>query len=99
VEKVQFVDTSLAKLPRARHTARYDVHVVYEKKIDATAERERLRKELDKIEREITNLQRQLSNPQFLAKAPTKVVDGMRKRAQDLEVLREKTRRKLDGLN
>ncbi len=66
------------------------MHVVYEKKIDVAAERERLKKELEQIEKEIANGQRQLANEQFLAKAPAQVVEGMRKRAQELEVLREK---------
>jgi valyl-tRNA synthetase len=98
-EKVTFVEDSLAKLRGARSTARFDVHVVYEKKIDVAAERDRLRKELDQIEREIGNGQRQLSNQQFLAKAPAKVVEGMRARAQELAVLLEKTQSKLDELN
>ena len=72
---------SLSKLSGARSTARFDVHVVYEKKIDVAAERERLKKELEQIEKEIGNGQRQLSNEQFLAKAPAKVVEGMRARA------------------
>jgi valyl-tRNA synthetase len=75
----------------ARSTARFDVHVVYEKKIDVAAECERLKKELEKIEREIANGQRQLSNEQFLAKAPAKVVEGLKARAEELKVLREKT--------
>ena len=70
-------------------------HVVYEKKIDIAAERERLRKELEQIEKEIGNGQRQLSNEQFLAKAPAKVIDGMRARAQELSVLREKAQSKM----
>ncbi len=98
VEKIDFVETSLAKLPGARHTARFDVHVIYEKKIDVAAERERLKKELDKIEKEIANGQRQLSNEGFLAKAPAHVVDGLRKRAAELQVLREKANSKLDEL-
>jgi valyl-tRNA synthetase len=75
------------------------VHVVYEKKIDIAAERERLRKELEQIEKEMGNGQRQLSNQQFLAKAPAKVVDGMRARAQELAVLRKKAQSKLEELN
>ncbi|HEX7679253.1 MAG TPA: valine--tRNA ligase, partial [Thermoanaerobaculia bacterium] len=47
VEQVNFVETSRAKLPGARSTARFDVHVVYERKIDVAAERERLTKELE----------------------------------------------------
>jgi valyl-tRNA synthetase len=98
VEHLAFVQNSLANLPGARSTARFDVHVVYEKKIDLGAERERLKKELEQIEKEIANGQRQLSNEQFLAKAPAKVVDGMKKRAQELAVMQEKTKGKLEEL-
>jgi valyl-tRNA synthetase len=90
VESITFVESSLAKIAGARSTARFDVHVVYEKKIDVVAERERLKKDLEKIEKEIGNGQRQLSNEQFLAKAPAKVVEGLRARAEELQVLREK---------
>jgi valyl-tRNA synthetase len=98
VESVTFAHESIAKLSGARHTARFDVHIVYEKKIDSAAERERLKKELEQIEKEIANGQRQLRNEQFLAKAPAKVVEGLRKRQADLEVLRTKIRNKLDEL-
>ncbi|MGC2248514.1 MAG: valine--tRNA ligase [Terriglobales bacterium] len=90
VESIKFVQSSLAKVAGARSTARFDVHVVYEKKIDVAAERERLKKELEKIEKEIANGQRQLGNEQFLEKAPAKVVEGLRTRAEELKVLREK---------
>ena len=98
VDKIDFVDGSLAKLPGARHTARFEVHVIYERKIDVAAERERLIKELEKIEREIANGRRQLSNEQFLAKAPAKVVEGLRSRSQELQILQEKTKSKLQEL-
>jgi valyl-tRNA synthetase len=98
VEKVAFVENSLAKLAGARHTARFDIYVVYEKKIDVAAERERLTKDLAQIEKEFANGQRQLGNEQFLAKAPAKVVEGIRKRAQELTVLREKAESKLNDL-
>src|SRR5208282_4259040 len=98
VEKIAFVDASLAKQAGARSTARFDVHVVYERKIDIAAERERLTKELEKIEKEFANNQRQLSNEQFLAKAPEKVIEGLRRRALELAALREKIRNQLDEL-
>ena len=41
VRRLTFVEKSLAKLAGARSTARFDVHVVYERKIDVAAERER----------------------------------------------------------
>jgi len=71
------------------------VHVVYEKKIDVAAECQRLIKELEKIEKDIANGARQLSNEGFLAKAPAKVVEGLRARAEELKVLREKTMAKM----
>ncbi|HZE26502.1 MAG TPA: valine--tRNA ligase, partial [Terriglobales bacterium] len=98
VEQIAFIDASLAKLPGARHTARFDVHVVYEQKIDLPAECERLKKDLEKMEKEITNGDRQLSNQGFLAKAPANVVEGLRKRRQELELLRAKARSKRDEL-
>jgi valyl-tRNA synthetase len=73
--------------------------VIYEKKIDAAAERERLRKELEKSEKEIANLQKQLGNEQFLAKAPSHVIENMRRRLQELEILREKLKDQQDGLS
>jgi valyl-tRNA synthetase len=99
VEKIAFVDGSLAKQAGARSTARFDVHVVYARKIDVAAERERLNKELEKLEKEFGNNQRQLSNEQFLAKAPEKVVEGLRRRAQELIGLREKIRSQLSELS
>jgi valyl-tRNA synthetase len=99
VEKITFVDGSLAKQAGARSTARFDVHVVYERKIDVAAERERLKKELEKVEKEYANNQRQLGNEQFLAKAPPKVVEGLRRREQELVSLRDKIKRQLDELD
>ena len=98
VERITFVGNSLANLPGARSTSRFDVHAIYEKKIDVAAERERLTKELEKIEKEQANGQRQLSNEQFLAKAPAKVVEGLKTRAEELRMLREKTLSKLKEL-
>jgi valyl-tRNA synthetase len=98
VEKITFVETSLANRPGARGTARFDVHVLYERKIDVAAECERLKKELEKIERELTNNLKQLGNDRFLAKAPEKVVEGLRRRGQELIVLQEKTKSKLKEL-
>ena len=99
VEKITFVEGSLANRAGARGTARFDVHVIYERKIDVAAEGERLKKELEKIEKELANNQKQLGNEQFLAKAPEKVVEGLRRRGQELVVLQEKTKSKLAELN
>jgi valyl-tRNA synthetase len=98
VSGVTFVKESLAKLAGARHTSRFDVHVVYERPVDVAVEREKLRKELERIEKEMANGERQLGNEQFLAKAPAAVVEGIRKKMAESEVLREKTRSKLEEL-
>jgi valyl-tRNA synthetase len=99
VEKVTFVEGSLGKQAGWRSTARFDVHVIYERKIDVAAERERLHKELEKLEKEYANNQRQLSNEQFLAKAPPKVVAGLRMREKELIALIDKMKKQLEGLN
>ena len=72
--------------------------MVYERKIDVEAERQRLAKELEAIKKELESSQRQLGDVEFLSKAPSQVVEGRRKRAQELIVLREKIRKGLDDL-
>jgi len=98
VESIRFVESSLANLASARHTSRFDVHLIYERKIDVAAECERLKKELEKIEKGISSGQRQLGNEQFLAKAPANVVENLRKQQQELAVLQAKTLSKLTEL-
>jgi valyl-tRNA synthetase len=98
VEKIAFVESSLAKVAGARSTARFDVHVVYERKIDVASECERLKKELEKLDKGIGSGQRQLGNENFLAKAPQNVVENLRKQQLELAVLREKTVSKLREL-
>jgi valyl-tRNA synthetase len=98
VNGIEFVEESLAKATGARSTARFDVRVVYEKKMDVTAERERLSKDLARVEKQIENAERQLGNEQFLAKAPPKVVEGLKKQLQELKVMQAKTRAASDEL-
>ena len=98
VEGIRFAEISLAKLAGVRSTARFDVHVIYERKIDVAAECERLKKEMEKTEKEFANNQKQLGNQQFLARAPANVVEGLRRRAAELGVLRGKSKSKLDEL-
>ncbi len=99
VESVEFAEKPLSsELSGVRNTARFDVHIVYEKKIDVAAERDRLTKELERMEKEMANGQRQLGNEQFLVKAPAQVVEGIRKRLGELQILREKTQNQLEQL-
>jgi valyl-tRNA synthetase len=98
VEKITFVEHSLVKLPGARSTARFDVHVVYERTVDVASECERLKKELERLEKVIGTNQKQLDNPQFVGRAPQNVVEGVRKQQLELGILRDKTASKLKEL-
>jgi len=98
VDSITFVDQSLAKAAGARSTARFDVRVLYERKIDVAAERDRLGKELAKLTQELTRATRQLSNEAFLSKAPRQVVEGLRKRKAEVELLVQKTNEALGEL-
>ena len=51
---------------------------MYEQKIDVAAERERLTKEIAKFEKSSAMPNGSLGNSDFLAKAPAKVVEGIR---------------------
>jgi valyl-tRNA synthetase len=99
VEKITLVESSLANLPGARSTSRFDVHAIYEKKIDVAAERERLTKELEKIEKQLAGAKTRLGDEQFLSKAPAHVVDGLRKQVEELTILREKIAAKMKELS
>ncbi|MGZ4874677.1 MAG: class I tRNA ligase family protein, partial [Candidatus Angelobacter sp.] len=90
VDGIEFVEASLAQMPGARSTTKFEVALVYEQKIDVAAESERLTKELAKLENELANANRQLGNQQFLAKAPPPVVEGIRRRQEELHALIEK---------
>ncbi len=99
VEGISFVGESLAKAAGARSTSRFDVRVIYERKIDVGAERERLSKELAKLTQELTRATGQLNNEAFLSKAPANVVEGLKKRKAEVEMLIEKIKSALDELD
>ncbi len=98
VSGINFAGSSLAKLQGARHTSRFDVHVIYQRFVDTAAECERLKKDLEKFEKGLAGGQKQLGNEGFLAKAPAHVVDGLRKQQQELAVLKDKTLSKMKEL-
>jgi len=98
VSEIQQVPEATARQAPARSTARFDVRVIYERKIDKAAERERLEKELEKLEKQRDNGQVKLNDPQFSAKAPAKVVDGLRRQVEEANLLIEKIKNKLREL-
>jgi valyl-tRNA synthetase len=74
-----------------RVTANFTVGLTYEKQIDIAAERERLQKKLEQLEKRIGNSDRQLQNAEFLARAPEKIVTGLKKQAAEDTLLRQET--------
>ena len=72
--------------------------MIYERKIDAAAERERLKKELTKLTQELARGTAQLNNEAFLSKAPANVVEGLKRRKAEVEMLVEKANAALGEL-
>jgi valyl-tRNA synthetase len=97
VSEARFVDAISAGL--AKHsTPGFDVAVVYERKIDVAAERERKKKEREKLDKDIANAERQLNNPGFTAKAPPHIVEGLKKQLDENRRLRDRLDDDLDKL-
>jgi len=97
VSEVRFVEQIAAGLSK-HSTAVLDVAVVYEKKIDVPAERERLTKDIAKYEKGLAAAERQLGNEGFLAKAPAHVVEGLKKQAAETRLLLDKAQAALAAL-
>jgi len=97
VSEIRFVDEITAGLSK-HHTPAFDVAVVYEKKIDVAADRERLTKEIAKLEKGLATAERQLGNESFLAKAPAHVVEGLKKQEAETRLLLEKAQAALESL-
>ncbi|HTV82315.1 MAG TPA: valine--tRNA ligase [Acidobacteriaceae bacterium] len=89
---------TMAEGAGVRSTPQFDVQVIYEKKIDTSAESERLTKELAKQEKVLASAEKQLRNPAFLAKAPEHIVEGLKKQQAETRLLIEKTRKALEEL-
>jgi valyl-tRNA synthetase len=110
IDRDPIIIQRLAKMNNVRHVDRFsegllkysnpnfDVAVVYQKTIDAAAERERRKKEIAQYEKNIANAERQLGNEGFLAKAPAHVVEGLKKQLAENRMLLQKARVALDAL-
>jgi valyl-tRNA synthetase len=83
----------------ARSTPSFDVAVIYERQIDIPAERERLTKDLAKYENGLQAAERQLGNEAFTAKAPSHIIEGLRKQASETRILHDKTTAALAALD
>ena len=97
VSEVRFVPQITDGLSK-HSTFNFDVAVVYERKLDVPAERERLTKDIAKYEKGLAAAERQLGNEGFLAKAPAQVVEGLKKQHAETLLLLEKAKAALAAL-
>ncbi len=82
----------------ARNDAAWTLDVTYEKQIDVPAERDRLTKEIARLEKGLASADRQLGNDAFLAKAPSNVVEGLKKQQAETRQLLDKAQAALAAL-
>ena len=66
--------------------------------VDATAEKQRLAKELEKINQHIAATETRLANPAFTGKAPPAVIEGAKKQLAELQAKRTELERLLKAL-
>lgn len=97
VSEVRLVDGISAGLS-THHATTFDLGIVYERKVDVTAQRERLMKEIEKREKQHAADERQLNDPVFLRNAPVHIVEGKRKLTAENLALLEKARAALKAL-
>ena len=60
-----------------RSTAQFDVRIAYSDTVDATAEKARLKKEIEGLEKAIASKERQLGDETFRSRAPEKIIKGL----------------------
>jgi valyl-tRNA synthetase len=82
----------------ARSTPTFDVAVLYERQIDVPVERERLTKDLAKFNKGLEAADKQLNNEGFIARAPARIVDGLKKQHAETLALKQKAQAALDSL-
>jgi valyl-tRNA synthetase len=87
--KLEFKAEAAPKAPVMRSTAELDL-VLEVPKSQEEAQGKRVAKELEQLDKNIASLDRQLGDEAFLAKAPEKVVDGMRAKLAAYKAQRDK---------
>jgi valyl-tRNA synthetase len=97
VSEIEFSQVPLTGA-NIRSSLETDVQVVYERTIDVPAERERLTKDIAKYEKGLIAAERQLGNESFLSRAPSNIVDGLKKQEAETRLLLEKAKAALAAL-
>ena len=66
--------------------------------IDVAAERQRLRKDIDKIEADVVKIDAKLGNADFVQRAPEEVIEENRERRTEAVARADKLRNAIDRL-
>jgi valyl-tRNA synthetase len=66
-----------AKSGAVRSTATFDVRIAYSDTVDATAEKTRLKKDVEGLQKAIASKERQLGDETFRGRAPEKIIKGL----------------------
>jgi len=82
----------------ARSTTTFDVAIIYNRQIDVPAERDRLTKDLAKFTKGLEAADKQLNNEGFIARAPTHIVEGLKKQHAETLALKQKAEAALAAL-
>ena len=66
-----------AKTSAVRSTATFDVRLAYSDAVDATAEKARLKREIEGLQKASASKERQLGDTTFRSRAPEKIIKGL----------------------
>jgi valyl-tRNA synthetase len=75
-----------------------ETRLILKVEIDVAAEKERLKKEIEKLEKQISIAQNKLNNEGFVARAPAAVVEQEKQRVADFSATLDKLKPQLDRL-
>ena len=76
----------------------FDVRVAYSDVVDATAEKIRLKKEIEGLQKAIASKERQLGDETFRSRAPEKIVKGLETTLGEQRVELQKLQERLGQL-
>ena len=86
------VDASAKRPPMAVYALvdRVEIHMPMEGIVDLEKEEARLMSELEAVEKDVSGTVKKLANENFVQKAPANVVEGVRRKAEELKLKQEK---------
>ena len=87
-----------AKTGAVRSTATFDVRLAYSEPVDATAEKARLKKEIEGLQKAIASKERQLGDETFRSRAPEKIIKGLEATLAEQRIELRKLQERLDQL-